>query len=309
MSDSFRPSAEAAQKALGSKAKITKRVYPAGMAGIKISFEEIAKRIREGRNDPRIRGWAGRALIAAGNPSGQSAQAQALLEALRKQTIYAPDPAGTEMIVAAKNTLCLDEHGLCIPAADCDDLVVTLGSALLSLSIPIHVVGQAFSGEQQPTHVLLEVDTPSGWQKIDPSNVASSTGQSFTATREWRIDPMNTKDFALAGGPGSGDFVGVGDISGAITAEVESVITNQLQMAVFTLEKAVNDLGTAINEVQQTRELLRPPNADQFDPDPFPITSIADFPANGIWTESMQNIVLPDLECGKHACAGGSCCA
>jgi len=211
MSDDFRPSVASASAALGDATPLVQRTHPAGSSGAKLSLEEVARRVREGRLDPRIRAWAGEALIKAGRPKGARDQAQALLDAVRSQAMYAPDPLGAEMIVAAKNTLCLDEQGLCIRVADCDDLCVALGSALLSVGIPTKIVGQAFDHSGIPSHVLLAVDTKSGWKRVDPSSDKFKVGEYFPATKEWWIDPMDTK-VSLAGEPGSGDFVGVGRI-------------------------------------------------------------------------------------------------
>jgi hypothetical protein len=92
--------------------------YPEGLAGVHLSLERIALMIREGRADPLVRGWAGDALIAAGRPQGNFRQACALLDALRKHTMYVSDPVQTEMNVAAAGTLCL-RPGFCVKAADC----------------------------------------------------------------------------------------------------------------------------------------------------------------------------------------------
>lgn len=211
MSDGFRPSVASASIAFGDKTPLVQRPHPLGQAGAKLSLEEVAKRIREGRLDPRIRAWAGEALIKAGRPKNAFDQAQALLDALRKQAMYAPDPVGSEMIVAAKNTLCLDDGTLCMRIGDCDDLCVALGSALMSIGIPTKIVGQAFDRAGTPSHVLLAVETKLGWKRVDPSSDKFRVGEFFPATKEWWLDPMEaTVDMSNAAS--SGDFVGVGRI-------------------------------------------------------------------------------------------------
>jgi len=57
--------------------------------------------------------------MAAGKPKTVRGQAQAILDELRKKTVYVQDPVNTELIARPHVTLCLDEHGLCMPAADC----------------------------------------------------------------------------------------------------------------------------------------------------------------------------------------------
>jgi hypothetical protein len=98
--------------------RVTRKEYPVGVAGVKLSLEEIARRIREGRADPAVRGWAGDVLIKAGRPQSDTARMGAILSAIRKVTVFVPDPVGTEMNVSAAGTLCLRPN-LCVRAADC----------------------------------------------------------------------------------------------------------------------------------------------------------------------------------------------
>jgi hypothetical protein len=104
-------------------APVRKGVHPDGVEGTKFSLQEMAKAVSGDLKDPKtvalLRGWGGRALLAAGNPTNESTQAQAILDAIRKRTVYVQDPINTEMIVKPKTTLCLEDGKLCIPAADC----------------------------------------------------------------------------------------------------------------------------------------------------------------------------------------------
>lgn len=437
MSEAFRPSPEAARAALGASANIVTKDHPGGKEGATISLKDVARRIEQGRKDPRVQGWAGRALVAAGRPKSQKAQAQAILDAFHKQTMYVKDPDGVELIKAAKTTLCLDEHGLCMPAGDCfpsttkllredhvqvpienievgnriwgydkwtrieakvfkgpltvdaievfgqpnrieltsdhfvfarrgegrpfekirvrdlksglllmvpevegdlrahklscmalvkdvvrnvrttpcydiqtedhyvylpdhhvtvsncDDLSVALGSALASVTIPVKVIGQAF-GTDLPTHVMIGVETEEGFKKIDPSTDTMKVGNYHMATKEWTLDPLDHAKFMLEGATG-GEYVGIGapGTLGELTDDQKKVLydtmTFQLQTAVWTLERAVNGLGTALNEIATVRRDTRPDNL--FDPEPnWTITSLAEFPATGIWTERMNTI-------------------
>lgn len=206
----FAPSVDAAREALGGAAPITKGEIPTGTAGAKYSLEEISKRIRAGRIDPRVRGWAGRALMEDGSPETIKDKCRAILKKLRSQTIYTPDPVGAEFIAGARYTLCLDELGLCLPSADCDDLTVALGSGLMSQGISVQVLAQCFDSSNVPTHVLVAAETsPGKWDRIDPSSKKFDVGEYFPATKEWWFDPM--KDINLdESGDLAGDFVGVG---------------------------------------------------------------------------------------------------
>jgi len=111
----FAPSLHKAREA---GIKIHHAEYPVGVDGIHLSLDQMALRMREGRLDPAVRGWAGDVLIAAGRPQTVQGQVQALLEAVRQVTVYAHDPVGSEYISGAAATLCL-RPGLCIRAADC----------------------------------------------------------------------------------------------------------------------------------------------------------------------------------------------
>lgn len=210
--EGFAPSVQAAQKALGSQAQIVTRPHPSGALGAKISLDEVARRVRDGRNDPRVRGWAGRAIVRAGNPTTIVGRAQALLDALRSQTAYVPDPVGTELIAKASTTLCLDNLGLCLPAADCDDLVVAFGAAAMSIGIAVRVVGQAF-GTSMATHVIDAIeDERSNWIRVDPAS-QYPVGGFFKATNEWWIDPLKSGSIGMKGDPGSGDYIGIGTVA------------------------------------------------------------------------------------------------
>lgn len=152
----------------------------------------MAQKMREGRLDPAVAGWARGVLKDAGFDGRDGfpirRQGAALLAALRAQAIYTPDAYGAEVISSAAATLCL-RPGLCINGGDCDDLTVALGSALLSLGIPVAIVKQNFGGENQE-HVLLVFQDESGdWVYADPSTNAP-LGQAPKAVSEIWVDPM-----------------------------------------------------------------------------------------------------------------------
>jgi hypothetical protein len=175
-----------------SDAPATRQNYPDGDLGIRLSLEEMAKRIREGRLDPAVRGWAIGALKDAGiDGRGRTtvrAQVGALLDALRKQTSYAGDPAGAEYIASAAATLCL-RPGLCLNGGDCDDLSVALGAAIMSIGIPAVIVKQSF-GPNAQEHVLVAAQDEAGaWIYADPST-RLPIGSASAASEEVWIDPL-----------------------------------------------------------------------------------------------------------------------
>lgn len=211
MSD-FRPGVAAAQAAMGAKANIVHREHPGGAKGVRISLQEVADRIKKGRNDPRVVAWARQAVHAAGGPQGTRAQAAAILAALKRETSYVPDPVNTEFMASPAQILCLDKFGLCFRAADCDELVITYCSATLGVGIPTKIIGEKFNGDAVASHVLAAIqDNETGeWLRVDPST-NKPVGQYVMGTGEQWIDPMAPSG-TIAGGNESGDFVGVGRI-------------------------------------------------------------------------------------------------
>lgn len=280
----FAPSASAANGALPNNS-IRTRAHPRGMAGAKLSLDEVAARVKEGRNDPRVRAWASKALIDAGRPQDVRGQAQAILDKLRSQTMYVMDPVNTELIAKPHVTMCLDEHGLCLPGADCDDLTVAFGSATMSVGIETEVVGQAF-GMSVPTHVIAAVRDGGTWLKVDPSEKDYPVGKAHAATKEWRIDPLANAGTGLDGT--GGDFVGVGGIGPVLTQDQFDVVTAQVRAAVNALAAARDRLGASLQTVQKTRILTNP--TAPFDPDTTIIRSVNDFPSDGSWTQLTDSI-------------------
>jgi hypothetical protein len=200
----FTPGVERA-KAAGHKIEV--QPYPPGVAGIRLSLEVVARKIRDGRLDPDVRGWAGDVLKAAGNPTTVRAKAQALLDAFRKQTIYVPDPVGAEYIVSAAGTMCL-RPGLCVRARDCDDGVVAMGAALLSQGISVRVIKQNFGPGKQEHVLVVAQDENGAWLAVDPST-SLPVGQRVPAVKEEIIDPM---DVVGSAGTSGAEIVTLGAI-------------------------------------------------------------------------------------------------
>jgi hypothetical protein len=172
---------------------VTRTAYGSGAAGIRQSLETMALKMREGKIDARVIGWTGKVLRDAGlnGRDGRTtvrAQVTALLDAFRAGVVYAPDPYGTELVSSAAATLCLSP-GLCLNRADCDDGVVAVGSATLSLGIPTQIIKQNYGPEHQE-HVLLAVYDGNDWAKVDPSTNLPY-GQAPRAQDEVWVDPMD----------------------------------------------------------------------------------------------------------------------
>lgn len=193
--------------------RVVRTEYPVGVAGVKLSLEQIAQRIREGANDKDVQGVAFDALLKAGfNGRGPSAgtafqRASALLAFVRSTVLYAPDPPGVEHMKSAAAMLCL-RPGLCIRGGDCDDNLILLGSLVMGVGIPVKVLKQTFGvGDQE--HVLLEAQDDNGlWFPLDPSSDMPA-GRKARASSEFRLDPTNPSMIGLTGAP-EAEFIGVG---------------------------------------------------------------------------------------------------
>jgi Transglutaminase-like superfamily len=211
MSSGFAPSLDAESR---DGVRVRRQEYPEGLAGPKLSLEVIAQFIREGSQSKLVMGWAADQLHACGL-DGRSAEhtnfarASCLLDAIRKNVVYMPDPPMSENIKSAETTLCL-RPGLCIRGGDCDDQIVVLGSACQSVGVPVRVVKQTFEAGLQE-HVLLEGQRDDGsWFAMDPST-NMPCGQKHPASSEFRLDPNNPSMIGLKGAP-EAQFVAIGGV-------------------------------------------------------------------------------------------------
>ncbi len=172
---------------------VTRAPYESGAAGIRQSLDAMALKMREGKVDIDVLKYANKALKEAGldgrdRNTTPTKQAKVLLEALRADTIYTPDPYGTELIPSAAATLCL-RPGLCISGQDCDGLSVAYGSLTLSIGIPTQIVKQNFGADAQE-HVLIAVHVDGDWKYADPSTKLPF-GTALQAIDEVWVDPMD----------------------------------------------------------------------------------------------------------------------
>ena len=196
------------------------RPHPAGKKGAKLSLEEVAKRSWSARMSPRLRAWATQVIDKAGMSRGtRRKRAEAILNEYRRIVPYVADPVMGEFIAHPEQTLCLDEGGLCIVGADCDDAAVTISAALMSIGIPTKIVGSSHRPPADvPTHVYMAFEDDLGeWVRMD-GTARLPIGKAPPRLREWWLDPG--KD---AKAKGEGDFVGMsgsGSLAGASESHV-----------------------------------------------------------------------------------------
>lgn len=188
--------------------KTVSRAHPSGAKGAHLSLDECAQRAWKGRMSPRLRAWATQQLAACGVSRGTRREKGAcLLDAFRKKVPYVADPVMGEFMATPNQTLCLDEGGLCIVGADCDDTAITLAAAMMSIGIPAMIVGSSHHNPADtPTHVYMAFEDDSdSWVRMD-GTTGLPVGKVPPYEREWWIEPG--KD---AKASGSGDFVGMSD--------------------------------------------------------------------------------------------------
>lgn len=113
-------------------------------------------------------------------------------------------------ISTADHYVYLPEHDVTV--SNCDDMVVLLGSVLMSVGIPVLVVKQTF-GSQDQEHVLIRAQDDQGnWVPLDPSTNLPA-GQCASARQEFAVDPLNPSMIGLTGVPDA-EFVGIGGVPG-----------------------------------------------------------------------------------------------
>lgn len=210
---SFTPSIASDRSKYGIR--IDRQAYPVGVAGVRLSLTEIARKIREGGRTPSMRQFAEmvvRQKMAPSAHTGNTAAASILLEYVVENVRYRSDPAYTEWTQSAPVTLCVNGAPMCIPVGDCDDLVVALGSLLMSYGIQVRIVKQTFGATDQE-HVLVEFQDESGsWIAADPTprGPSLSIGQKAVASHEDYIDPLDPSAIGMVAGTPEAEFIGVG---------------------------------------------------------------------------------------------------
>ncbi|MGH8749679.1 MAG: hypothetical protein ACREU5_11305 [Burkholderiales bacterium] len=178
------------------------------MEGVRLSADEVASRIGRDMRDPAIIKWSRRTIAEANlaGPRGKpdpTAIVQALFAAMKPIVAFVKDPLGTELMVASRHLLCLDEF--CVRAGDCDDQLIVLGSCAMSVGIPVRLRVRRYPKQEQAHITLLYDSSPKlggPWLCIDPS-LDSGKCSSASYAEEFTID-VN---------PGNGElmFIGIGD--------------------------------------------------------------------------------------------------
>jgi len=186
--------------------KTDARPHPSGAKGAKLSLKEVAERSWTARMSPRVRAWSTQELDKCkSSTSNRRRKVQCILDAFRKKVPYVSDPVMGEFMGTPDQVLCLDEGGLCIVGADCDEATITMLAAIMSIGIPGMVIGSSHRHPYDvPTHVFGAFkDEADRWVKFD-GTTKHPVGRVPPHHREWWVEPG-----AEAKERGEGDFVGM----------------------------------------------------------------------------------------------------
>lgn len=186
--------------------KTDARPHPSGAKGAKLSLKEVSDRAWSARMSPRLRAWVTQELDKCRvSRDNRRKQVQCILDAFRKKVPYISDPVMGEFMGTPDQVLCLDEGGLCIVGADCDEATITMVAAVMSIGIPGMVIGSSHRKPfDVPTHVFGAFKDEAGrWVKFD-GTTKHPVGRVPPHQREWWVEPG-----AEAKELGAGDFVGM----------------------------------------------------------------------------------------------------
>ena len=177
--------------------------------------------------------------MQAGKPEGKEESAAALLDAIRREKFFIPDPVDLELI-AHPDCMLADCDGISFDAGDCDDLAAAYAAALEAIGITCAIVGQAYDAAGSIQHVLVAVEVrPGAWRYADPTE-DYPFGTANKPTREYWVSlPGGSKICdarpscmpLMQGRPSpklerdEGDFLGLG-VSGTddVSHEYEQVL-------------------------------------------------------------------------------------
>lgn len=162
---------------------IERKPHPGGWAGVVHSLGKVQAMAQEGMTHPTVRAWAIEKLKAGGNPRDNVGRAKVILEAIRKEKIWVPDPVNTEMMQGAHLTL-----GGVFSGGDCDDLSIAMLAAYLAscntVGAQAAVVGHSYTDDREVTHVLGAVLDGKTWHYVEPSTDKVEFGDAYAPTRE-----------------------------------------------------------------------------------------------------------------------------
>lgn len=283
---------------------IVRRPHPSGMEGVRLSAKEVAERIGRDMRDEAVMKWSRRTIAEANLPGPRgrpdpTAIVQCLFAAIKKIVAFVKDPLGTELMVASRHLLCLDEF--CVRAGDCDDQLIVMGACTMSVGIPVRLRIRRYKGQEQ-AHITMLYDSNrklgGPWICIDPS-LDDGVCSNAPCVEEFTID-VNPGDgqlmFIGIGDPPEGDFDGdLGDTSeaGSLPPDQAAAWLAQVGIARDSLRASAADLRTMYAAFQAVRSDLgiapfdALPTGDAAPPGG--LSNLNYYSQSGVWTSGAAN--------------------
>lgn len=148
--------------------------------GVRFTLERIHQIAQQGRDNPAVRAWVAKQLALAGSPTDPRQSAKALLEAIRREKVWVPDPMPYPHAFVVGDCNPFEPTG----NPELDAQIARARSAgvaeLLSKVVgPEHiappglypeaqVLGEAVKLEERPQHIVNAAWTGSEWRRLDP---------------------------------------------------------------------------------------------------------------------------------------------
>jgi hypothetical protein len=176
---------------------VVRRDFRPGAAGLQDGLNAIGGLIVVNMRDVRILSWARRAMWEASLPvdAGPTQIALAIYRKQREDMVFAQDPIYTELYTSAVKLLCLDPDGECLRGGDCDDNVIVLAAALMSVGIPVRLLVRSYPG-MELLHLMIQYDADplkrGQWTCFDATspNGACFPGYSSEMVASLEVEPM-----------------------------------------------------------------------------------------------------------------------
>lgn len=279
------------------------RDYPPGAQGLAEGLRTVGELVAQGMRARPILVWARRAMWEAGLPvnASPSSIAAAIYRKQREDMIFAQDPYGTELMMSAVKLLCLDPEGECIRGGDCDDNVIVLASALMSVGIPVRLIIRRYPKMGQ-LHLMIEYDADprkgGAWTCMDATSPdgACFAGYSAEVVASLEVGPMvveqSPAQLLILGQP---PLMGAAAPSAAaqtsaLSDEQSAVWLRAVSEAKAKLDASIQGLLTATGQLDAVRSDLGMPQYDvapageALGPSP-----VQDYAHDFLWTSRAQS--------------------
>ena len=277
------------------------RDYPPGAQGLAEGLRTVGELVAQGMRARQILVWARRAMWEAGLPvnATPSAIASAIYRKQREDMVFAQDPYGTELMMSAVKLLCLDPDGECVRGGDCDDNVIVLASALMSVGIPVRLVIRRYP-KMAFLHLMIEYDADprkgGAWTCMDATSPDGScfAGYSAEVVASLEVGPMVVEQtpaqLLILGQPPMMGAPPAPASTSSLSADQSAVWLRAVSDAKAKLDASIQGLLTATGQLDAVRSDLGMPQVDvapageATGPSP-----VQDYAHDFLWTQRAQD--------------------